>query len=167
MPKSDQGATHDRYTLVPRTLIFLTREAKVLLIKGAPTKRLWANRFNGVGGHVEPGEDILSAARRELKEETGLTSEDLWLCGTICIDTGDNPGIGIFIFRGECPIGTPRASEEGTLAWLPINEIQDHPLVEDLFRLLPRVLALKKEDPPLSVQYTYNETDQLEIKFGQ
>jgi len=56
MPKSEQGVTFDRYAIIPRTLIFITREGpsglEVLLIKGAPTKRLWANRYNGVGGHV-------------------------------------------------------------------------------------------------------------------
>jgi len=75
MPVTDQGLNQDRYMLIPRTLIFLTRGDKILLIKGAANKRLWANLYNGIGGHIEPGEDILSAARRELKEETNLTSD--------------------------------------------------------------------------------------------
>jgi hypothetical protein len=44
MPARDQGVTCDRYTLIPRTLIFLTRNDQVLLLKGATHKHLWANR---------------------------------------------------------------------------------------------------------------------------
>jgi 8-oxo-dGTP diphosphatase len=166
MPSSDQGVSRERYTLIPRSLIFLTRGDHVLLIKGAPTKRLYANFYNGIGGHIEQGEDVLSAARREVKEETGLSPENLWLCGTIAIDTGSNPGIGIYLFRGECPFGTPFASPEGTIEWLPVDRFGNYPLVEDLVTLLPKVLAIKMGDPPLSALYTYDEEDQLVITFA-
>ena len=62
MNVSEQGTVEPagrRYHVIPRTLIFvtsrnpLTGAGEVLLLKGAPDKRLWANRYNGLGGHVE------------------------------------------------------------------------------------------------------------------
>jgi 8-oxo-dGTP diphosphatase len=167
MTVSEQGVADHRYTLIPRTLIFLTREDRILLIKGAPHKRLWADQYNGIGGHVERGEDLLSAARRELFEETGLMPADLWLCGTITIDTGEKPGIAIFVYRGECPDGEPRESQEGTLEWISSAEVFALPLVEDLHILLPRVLETDKDSAPFSALYTYDRDDRLQIRFGE
>ena len=166
MPASDQGVSQDRYQLIPRTLIFLRRGESVLLLKGAPNKRIWAGRYNGVGGHLEQGEDVYSAARRELLEETGLTADELRLVGTVTVDTGGETGIGLYVILGTCPQGTPRPSAEGELEWVPIDQILDKELVEDLPILLPRVLAQKPADPPFAARYFYDENDSLVIEFA-
>jgi 8-oxo-dGTP diphosphatase len=165
MPASDQGVTYDRYMLIPRVLIFVTRGKRVLLLRGAPEKRLWANRYNGVGGHVERGEDILSAARRELLEETGLVV-DLWLCGVVVVETGENPGVGMYVFTGECPQGEPRSSAEGRLEWADFDEISRLPVVEDLPLLLNRIRGMKRGDAPFSARSFYDRSKRLIIEFA-
>lgn len=156
MPSSNQGVTPTRYTLTPRTLIFLTCGMRVLLLKGASNKRLWANLYNGIGGYVERGEDILSSATREFVEETGLLNPSLWLCGVITVDTGQYTGIGIYVLKGEYTSGEVRTSAEGTLEWVTFEEVLKKPLVEDLYHVLPIVLNMQRGDPPFSAHYSYD-----------
>ena len=165
MPRSDQGVTKDRYTVIPRTAIFLRRGDSYLLLKGAPTKRLWANKYNGLGGHVEREEDVLSAAKRELLEETGLSAE-LWLCGTLIVDSGET-GICLYFFSGEYSSGEPRPSAEGLAEWIPFKRISEIPVVEDLPVLLAKIHGMKRGDPPFSARSYYDEQDKLIVVFGE
>ncbi len=165
MPVTDQGVDSGRYQLIPRTLIFIIRGESVLLLKGAPHKRIWGGYYNGVGGHIEQGEDVLSAARRELAEETGLVPDSLWLIGTVTVNTGQQVGIGLYVMKGISNKGETLPSEEGELEWVPFDEIGEKNLVDDLPILLPKVLKGKPGDPPFSARYYYDENDKLVVEF--
>ncbi|MCJ7626385.1 MAG: NUDIX domain-containing protein [Anaerolineaceae bacterium] len=166
MPASDQGVLDDRYRVIPRSLIFITKGDNVLLLRGAHAKRLWADRYNGIGGHIEKGEDIFSAAKRELVEETGLSIPELLLCGLVMVDVNPTTGMCIFVFRGEYADGRIIPSCEGFLEWIPFAKILDYPLVEDLRTILPMVLSRKPTDPPFSALYSYDSENKLKMEFG-
>lgn len=140
MDPNDQGVQTENYTVIPRSLVFLTKDDAILLLKGAPNKRLWANKYNGIGGHVEPGESPLQCAIRELREETGITSRNLQLRAVIHITMPTPPGIILFVYLGEALTITPHPSTEGTPEWINKTDYPHLNLVEDLYTLLPRVL---------------------------
>ena len=165
MPQSDQGISNNRYTVIPRTAIFLRREDSYLLLKGAPTKRLWANKYNGLGGHIERGENPLVSARRELLEETGL-SADLWLCGTVIVDAGEM-GICLFLFTGDCQEGEPQSSPEGLAEWIAYDAISELPVVEDLPVLLARIHPMQRGEPPFFAWSHYDEGEKLIVEFAE
>jgi 8-oxo-dGTP diphosphatase len=169
MPRSDQGSTTDRYTVIPRVLVFVYNNGDVLLIKGAPDKRLWANRYNGLGGHVKAGEDMYHAARREVCEEAGLELRDLWLRGVVHIDVDAPPGIVLFCFSARSERREVRPSQEGSLHWISPDRLSQVDLVEDVPVLLERLAqdeGLGRQAPPFSARYWYDDEDRLRIEFA-
>lgn len=136
-----------RYSAIPRVLCFLRHEGRWLLIRRAADRRLWPNLYNGVGGHVEEGEGILAAARRELREETGLTAESLRLRGVIHEREGDH-GVIVFVFTGTCRSPSLVESPEGTPGWFTDEQVLGLPLVADVGLILARLLAMRNADPP-------------------
>jgi 8-oxo-dGTP diphosphatase len=166
MGREDQGlsVSRQRYQVTPRTLCFLRHDDKVLLLKGAPHKRIWANRYNGLGGHVERGEDLMSAALREVREEAGVAPRDLQLAAVVHVDGGD-PLLGVlfFVFIGSVEDPAVRESPEGTLEWHPLSKLPVEAMAPDLPVILPRIMALPAGSPPLYLSYSYDERDQLII----
>ncbi len=160
MGREDQGVaqSHGRYQVIPRSLCFITHGAEVLLLRGGPHKRLWAGRYNGVGGHIEAGEDVYTATLREIREETGLTVHELRLCGVVHVDAGD-PGVGIlfFVFTAKADSRAVGASPDGVLEWWPTDRLPLSEMVEDLPILLPKVLGLGPSASPFFAAYRYDD----------
>ncbi len=161
MRLEDQLNAPVRYTVIPRVLVFLTRGDEVLLLRGAPDKKLWAGKYNGLGGHLEPGETPHQAAVREVGEEAGLTVKALALRAVVHVTLARAPGVLFFVFAGAAPPGELRPSIEGAPVWVARSDISTLPLVEDLPELLPRVL---EPGPLIYGHYTFSE-DGLRMAF--
>ncbi len=114
-----------RFTPVVGTLGYLwDRDLdQVLLIRrNARTDDDHFGKVNGLGGKVEPDEDIVSSMRRELFEEAGVSADQMALRGTLTF-TNFGPKREqwlVFVFLITEWSGELLASNaEGTLEWVP------------------------------------------------
>lgn len=166
MVSGGQHVQPDRYTVIPRTLSFLFHNDMILLLKLGQDRGAWSGKYNGVGGHIEAGEDPLASARREIFEETGVNPLELVLSGVVQIDTGSAPGIALYIFTGQASEDPLSPGEEGSAAWIPLSELGSIPLVEDLEDLIPAAIASRKSGLPFSAATTFQNDGTPIIKFS-
>lgn len=99
----------------------IVKDGKVLLIKREkpPAYR----QYTIVGGKKEPGEDLYTACKREVYEETGLNLESLQLKGVIShFLEGCDFEATTYYFFSECFSGECICSDEGSLEWCDIDQ---------------------------------------------
>ncbi len=103
---------------------------------------LHEGKYNGVGGKLEPGENVVEGLRREIREEVGIDCDRFVLRGTV-----NWPGFGKqgedwfgFIFRVDAWHGEPWSNNaEGDLLWIPKDQLLSLPLWEGDRYFLPLV----------------------------
>ena len=106
---------------IPFCLVYIMNQDEVLLIReaeGRPHEGQWI----GMGGKAESGENPVSSAVREFKEESGLVLEDPMLRGTFVWIDEVKCGI-IHIVVGTEYTGRLSESEEGELRWHRIENL--------------------------------------------
>ena len=99
-------------------------------------------KYNGLGGKLDRGEDIITGMKREIMEEAGIEPIEMKLRGTINWKGfgGDDTGSFGFIFlvtkyQGDVLSTNP----EGDLDWHDVNTIMDLKMWEGDRHFLPLV----------------------------
>lgn len=93
-PASRTTPVPDRARTSARVVV-LDEDGRVLLLRGHDPAVSERHFWFTIGGAVEPGEDLATAALRELAEETGLRVERDLLCGPMW------RRVAVFPFNGE------------------------------------------------------------------
>lgn len=156
MPSTPQILVPNRYHVVPRTILFVFHNEKVLLQQGSKDKKINRGLWNGLGGHIERKEDVITAATRELFEEAGIKAAVPDLCGTIMIDVNENEGILLFVFTCDVQSDDFTDSSEGKLNWFLIDQIPKEAIVDDVPHLLSRVMSTRISGKQFHLLYSYD-----------
>ncbi len=107
-------------------ILSLDGEKTLLVHRNKRKDDLHFGKYNGLGGKMEPDEDIISCLRREIYEEAGVICGDITLRGTINWNGFGGKGEDwfgfIFLvhnFSGELY----RSNNEGDLLWKNIADL--------------------------------------------
>lgn len=117
------------YTPILGTLAYLwdrRRDTVLMVLRNARPDDEHRGKYNGLGGKLEPGEDIVTGIAREIAEEAQLEVTSLTLRGTV-----NWPGFGAngedwfgFVFLVDGWTGdAPDANVEGSLHWIPRSRL--------------------------------------------
>ncbi len=134
-------------TLATLGYLFSADRRQVLMIRrDARPDDIHFGYYNGLGGKLEPGEDVITGMRREIREESGLECITIEFAGTVSW-----PGFGRdgghwfgFLHRITAWTGTAFTSnDEGTLHWVDVADVLAGtlPMWESDHHFLPLVLA--------------------------
>src|SRR5262249_60757244 len=81
-------------------------------------------KYNGLGGKLDPGEDVVAGVRREVREEAGIEGGTVTVRGAICwAGVGKQGGDWFgFFFRIDRWTGVPKKQNpEGVLEWAGVK----------------------------------------------
>ncbi|MBQ2043124.1 MAG: 8-oxo-dGTP diphosphatase [Firmicutes bacterium] len=128
--------------MIDTTLCYIKKEGSwLLLFRNKKENDLNEGKWIGVGGKCEPGETPEQCVRSETLEETGLTLGKVCCRGVVHFrsDTWEDEEMYLYTseeFSGELD----ENCAEGTLAWIPEDQVMSLPMWEGDRLFLPELL---------------------------
>ena len=127
---------------IPETVLAYIEkdESFLMLYRNKKKHDINANKWIGVGGHLEPGESKEQALYREIKEETGLDVIEYQYRGLIHFNYGELSEM-MHLYIVTKTSGELTECDEGTLQYVPKNEILNLPIWEGDRIFLEKLLS--------------------------
>lgn len=141
-PPPDDG----HWPVVHAASAILFRERFVLLVERGTGPN--AGRWSLPGGHVETGETAEAAARREVREETGIEAGELRMLDVHTVEVTDSLGVPVAryridVFYGWSEVGEPVASDDARDArFITPDDLAQLPLTGGAEELIRRAWAV-------------------------
>ncbi len=118
----------------------MVSHGRVLLVRRSPDARYYPDVWDLFGGHVEAGESLEEALRREAREELGVEVESFHSLGTV-YDPVEPAEITVFVvvaWRGEPVNAAP--NEHSEIGWFSPGELPESSGLEAYRRLVIEAL---------------------------
>lgn len=113
-----------RFTVPLAVHLFLLRDVEILLLRRFDTGYEDGN-YSVIAGHLDGGEEVLSAMSREAREEAGIELVNAEITGVMHRRAGDGERIDFFVacheWRGAVVNREPEKCDE--LRWVPVSAL--------------------------------------------
>ena len=140
--------------LLQTTLCYLEQNGCYLMLHRVKKKNdVNKDKWIGVGGKFEPGEDALACVMREVREETGYVMDQPSYRGIVEFYCPPWQPERMHLYTCDRFSGEPHPCNEGDLVWVPRDQVQSLPIWQGdkiFFDLLDR------EAPFFHLELFYN-----------
>ena len=142
------------------TQIYIIHDGNwLMLLRNKKSNDVNHDKWIAVGGKLEKDESIGQCAKREMKEETGFTADELVLQGIVEFHYPHLEDELIYVYTCSRFHGTCTECSEGTLAWIKEEDILSLNLWEGDRIFLKKMLA--HEEQTFHLKLYYNDHDVL------
>lgn len=115
--------------LLQTTLCYLEQDGCYLMLHRVKKKKdVNKDKWIGVGGKFEPGEDALTCVMREVQEETGYTMQAPRYRAIVDFYCPPWQPERMHLYTCDTFTGTPHPCNEGDLVWVAKDKVQSLPI---------------------------------------
>lgn len=141
------------------SLVYLEHDEHILMMLRNKKKHdVNEGKWVGVGGKFEPNEAPLACAKREVLEETGQVMENPRYHGIITFIYPDYPTTYMFLYSGQLKTHAVRENDEGTMQWIPKDQVLTLNLWPGDRFFLAKLLA---GEQGMDMTFRYNQAGEL------